>query len=142
MARRPNQQLTRTVEQEITYRAIPNSEHSTLLKIAKFVDGVEEEDNDPIVGSEEKLNFGGFFSKATFTVFVCDGFDKDDYRPFAMGVVGEDGFEHFVPNNQDARFYIGETEVFYDWDDRSWSLVDSDSYCYDDPFENDYYIEP
>lgn len=142
MARRPNQHFVAQVEQEITYRAIPNSDRSTLLKIAKFVDGVEEEDNCPIVGSEEKLTIGGFFSKATFAVFVCDGFDKDDYRSFDMGVIGEDGFEHFVPNTQDDRFYIGDAEVFYDWDDRSWSRVDSDPHYYDDLYENDYYIEP
>ena len=147
MARRPNQHFVSQVEQEITYRAMPNGIRrigreggSALMRIAKFVDGVEEQNNYPIVGSEEKLTFGVFGAKATFTVFVRDGFDKDNYRSFDMGVIGEDGFEHFVPNTKDARFYIGETEVFYDWNDRSWSRVDSD-HSLDDFYYDDGYAD-
>jgi hypothetical protein len=144
MARRQNHHFINPVQQEIAHRAIPHtacrgrilrSAGPAMMRVAKFVDGIEEENNYPVIGTEEKLTFGRFGAKATFTVFVRDGFDKDSSRPFDMGIIGEDGFEHFVPNSSADRFYIGETEVFYDPKHRSWSCVDSDPhYYYDDGY--------
>jgi hypothetical protein len=129
MVRRQNQHFIHPIEQEIAYRAVQFGTNAGLLKIAKFVDGVEE-DNYPVTGTEEKLTFGGFFSKATFTVFVEGGFDKDSSHPFAMGFIGEDGFEHFVPSNSEDRFHIGETEVFYNSENVSWCCVERNPHYY------------
>lgn len=143
MARRPNQHFSRPVEKEIVYRAIPtqsrNRLSSDLLKIVRFVDGVEEYEEYPEVVRKEQLTIRGCGAKVTFDVFVNPSFDNGFSNSLDIGIIGENGYEKFERSATGAHYYIGETKIYYNAQNREWSTYEPKHNCSRYFGEDEYY---